>query len=116
MKINTAGHNSLSLQSGGTANINLRGIQITRVNASEFTFTYHNCGTTLTSSCSIYIQSAPTAVGPQTANPVITSDAPGSPLTIPLTGSGQPNTELISLNYVNVDFGVENICAQNTRV
>ncbi len=108
------GANGLSLQSGGTANINLSSIQITGANASEFSLSGNTCATSLSSSCSITIAFSPTAVGAQTANLVITSDAPGSPLTIPLTGAGQPNTAVLSLNYANLDFGVENIGAQYT--
>ena len=104
---------SVALDSEGTLNVTLGNIQITGTNASEFTFINSACASILTSSCTMELQFAPTGLGPRNANLVITSDAPGSPLTIPLTGSGQPATMSFSLSNVNLDFGVENIDAQN---
>jgi hypothetical protein len=112
---------NVALEDGGTSTITLSSIQITGPNAADFTFSYDNCPSVLNSGtyvlapdCFMTLQFAPTANGPRTANLVIVSDAPGSPLIIPLTGVGQPDTTVISLSNVNLDFGVENISAQNT--
>jgi hypothetical protein len=112
---------TIALGSADTSTITVSSIQITGPNAADFTFSYNNCGSVLNSGgdvatpdCFITLQFAPTANGPRTASLVVVSDAPGSPLTVPLTGVGQPDTTVISLSNVNLDFGVENIGAQNT--
>ena len=106
--------NSVSVYSAGTGNVLLSGIQITGTNATDFSIYSDSCGTVLSSSCSISIYFTPSIVGPETASLAITSNATGSPLTIPLTGLGTANTDSLSLNLANIDFGVVGLNGQNT--
>jgi hypothetical protein len=116
-----SGGATLSLLAGGIDNIGLTTIEIAGTNASDFSFTT-NCGSVLIpgsynlSSCSINITFAPPAAGLRTAALIITSDAPGSPLTIPLSGVGLPASNSLSLSEVNADFGFVNIGAQTTSL
>ncbi len=104
---------ALSLLSGGTANITLNNLQISGANASDFLIANTSCGSVLSSSCSVSINFSPSALGARTANLVVTSDAPGSPLTIPLFGTGLPDSSSLSLSSSSMDFGLVNVGMQN---
>ncbi len=106
----------ITLFAGGLTNVDLSGLQITGPNASEFSYST-NCGSVLSptyfiNTCYVQITFTPVAVGLQTANLIITSDAPGSPMSIPLTGVGLPATNVLSFSEVSADFGLVNIGAQ----
>jgi len=110
----TTNNKSISIYSEGTGNVLLSSIQITGTNAADFSIYYESCGTVLSSGCTIEVNFTPSIVGPETANLVIASDATGSPLTIPLTGLGAPDTQALALSAVNLDFGVVGVNGQNT--
>ncbi|HEX4770906.1 MAG TPA: choice-of-anchor D domain-containing protein [Bryobacteraceae bacterium] len=100
--------NTFSLLAGGDT-IDLANIQVTGPNASEFTIVSNTCGTILTSNsaCQMTIQYVPSAAGLQDANLVITSNAAGSPFTLPLTGTGESSSASLLVQYANLDFGFE---------
>ena len=104
----------VSLGSRGNSNITLENFQITGPNAAAFSIVNSYCQSMVSYDCQITIGFAPTVLGPQTANLLITSDAPGSPLTIPLSGVGQAETAALSVSQANIDFGLANISAQTT--
>ena len=107
---------TVSLASEGTqANIGLANLQITGVNAAEFTIASTSCGNVLSTTCQVQIMFAPAGLGMRNANLVVTSDAPGSPLTIPLYGVGQPVSMALAISNASIDFGLENLNAQNLR-
>jgi F5/8 type C domain/Abnormal spindle-like microcephaly-assoc'd, ASPM-SPD-2-Hydin len=58
------------------------------------------CGATIPAagSCTVSIQFVPTATGAATGSLSITSNAPGSPLTVALTGTGTSSTTDLALN------------------
>jgi len=76
--------------------------------ASPFSITSNNCPATLQPhyACGVRVVFTPTAAGPVSGNLTVIDDAPGSPHTVPLTGTGvtapQPHA---SLSRTEIDFG-----------
>jgi hypothetical protein len=69
--------------------MSISSISLTGTNAADFARTT-TCGTTLaaSASCTISVTFRPTATGARTASVSIADNAPGSPHTAPLTGTG----------------------------
>jgi Putative Ig domain/Abnormal spindle-like microcephaly-assoc'd, ASPM-SPD-2-Hydin len=70
-------------------------------NTLDFTIVDDNCiGTTLApgGSCSISVTFSPTTTGTRTANVVYTDNAPNSPQTVPLTGTGSGTPPPLAIN------------------
>jgi hypothetical protein len=80
---------SLTLTSTGNTALTITQIQIIGTNASSFSQT-NNCGSTLqpTQQCSITVTFKPSTIGVMSAQLQIFHNAPGSPLNIPLSGTG----------------------------
>jgi hypothetical protein len=106
---------AVSVNSIGTATPSLSGIQITGDNAADFSITSAGCPTRLSYACSINLQFAPTALGVRNATLQITSDAPGSPLSIALAGVAISQTDAVTLSAVNLDFGVVSLSSQSSN-
>ena len=82
---------SVVLTNSGNTNLSVTAISVGGTNASEFTLAKSNpCGSTVAqgSSCTIQINFKPTASGSQTATLSIIDNAPDSPQTVTLNGSG----------------------------
>ena len=86
----TSSSQSVTLTNTGGAALSIAGIAMTGANPTSFVFA-NNCGTSLAAgaSCSIHGHFAPTATGSLTAAITITDNAPGSPQSITLSGTGQ---------------------------
>ena len=69
--------------------MSITSISFTGANAGDFARTT-TCGATLTAgaNCSISVTFRPTATGARTGTLSVSDNAPGSPHTIPLTGTG----------------------------
>jgi Abnormal spindle-like microcephaly-assoc'd, ASPM-SPD-2-Hydin len=85
----TSGAQFVTVQNTGNAGANVSSITI----SGSPTFTIVNaaaCPATLaaSTSCTLQIVFKPTAVGPQTGNLVVSSNATGSPHQVPITGTG----------------------------
>ncbi|MGA9142556.1 MAG: choice-of-anchor D domain-containing protein [Candidatus Acidiferrales bacterium] len=94
---------SVTLTNSGTGNVS-----ITEGTASGTGFTMSDlAATTLTAgqSTSFTVKYAPTTAGASTGNVSITSNAPGSPLAIPLSGTGTQTQPQLTLNPTAVPFG-----------
>ena len=80
---------SVTLRNSGNASMTISGISIAGTNASDFARTT-TCSTSLAagSSCTISVTFQPTAVGARSASVSIADNAPGTPHTIALTGTG----------------------------
>lgn len=79
------------LTNSGTAPLAISGISVTGTNPSDFVLTpVKNCPSSLAAgaSCNIPVAFAPTANGSRSANISVADNAPGSPQTVPLTGTG----------------------------
>jgi hypothetical protein len=83
----------VTLTNSGQALLTIASISIT----GEFTQT-NNCPTTLAggASCAISVKFHPTVVGVQQGMLAVTSDAPGSPHTVAVTGNGTPPCALLA--------------------
>lgn len=71
--------------------VTISSIAIGGTNASQFSLS-NGCGATLTAgaSCTVQVSATPTATGAQTASLIVTSNATGSPQSVPLSVTGLP--------------------------
>ncbi len=85
----TSSSRTVTLSNTGNATMSITSISITGANAGDFARTT-TCGATLAAgaNCSIPVTFRPTATGARTATLSVSDSAPGSPHTIPLTGTG----------------------------
>jgi hypothetical protein len=69
--------------------LSISSIQVSGIYPNDFTQT-NNCGSSLgaESSCTIAVEMAPQAAGVRTANVIVSDNAPGSPQSVPLSGTG----------------------------
>jgi probable HAF family extracellular repeat protein len=81
--------NPVTLTNVGTTTLTIRGIAITGTNAGDFAQT-HTCGSSLTAgaSCTVSVTFKPTQIGKRTGTLSVTDNAPGSPQTVSLSGTG----------------------------
>jgi probable HAF family extracellular repeat protein len=80
---------TVTLTNVGTTTLTITGIAITGTNAGDFAQT-HTCGSSLAAgaSCAISVTFKPTQIGTRTGTLSITDNAPGSPQTVSLSGTG----------------------------
>jgi trimeric autotransporter adhesin len=99
----------INFTSTGGAELNLNSIAINGANSSEFTAT-NTCGTLPMpmgpdAHCNVTVTLTPTGYGPQTATLTFTDNAPDSPQTVTLTGSGPTFSSSASPNAIKVAQG-----------
>jgi hypothetical protein len=82
-------------------------IVITGTNAGDYSISFNNCGTTLTSGagCTVSVTFRPSASGLRTAAVQITSSAANSPQIVELSGTGLLSTTTDYLTYSTLSFG-----------
>jgi len=80
---------SMTLTNSGTASLSMTGITFTGADASSFSQT-NTCGTSVAvgATCNITITFAPKSAGSLTANLSVADNAPGSPQTVGVSGTG----------------------------
>jgi hypothetical protein len=80
---------TIKITNTGTGNLNITSLTIS--GSTTFTIAGHNCGAAIQpgKNCSVNIRFAPTSLTTFTATLTITSNATGSPHTVPLSGSGK---------------------------
>ena len=103
----------VQLTNSGTATLNLTSVTIT----GNFAISANNCGLTLgaTLSCNISVTFTPTASGNRTGTLSFTNDAPGSPQTVSLQGSGLALTfPAASITPTSLDFGNQVVLTGST--
>ena len=93
------------LTNNQSTTLNITSIAITGANASEFTQS-NTCGSSLAgaSSCTISVIFTPAAIGSRSATLTITDNAPGSPRTASLTGTGIVPVPAASLSPSTLTF------------
>ena len=93
---------TVTLTNRGDGALNISGIIVTGTDATDFSQT-HTCGSSLAvrASCTISVTFAPAQLGPLTAAVTITDNAPGSPQSIALTGTG---LSPVSLSTTSLTF------------
>ncbi len=98
---------TVTLTNSGTATLN-----ITSIAASAQYAETNTCGASVTASgnCTISVTFTPTATGTQNGTITITDNAPGSPHTVSLTGTGTAATApAVSLSPTSLPFGSQTL-------
>jgi hypothetical protein len=95
---------TITLTNTGAATLTLSNVAITGPDASDFAEKTNTCGPTLApnDSCQVSVAFTPTAAGSRSAAVSLTDDAPRSPQTVGLAGTGA--TAAATLSPVNVTF------------
>jgi len=98
----------VTLTNVGDATLSIGSIAVTGANASSFVFA-NTCGSTLAAgaNCTIHGHFGPMTPGALTAAITITDNAPGSPQSIALSGTGVA-VPVVSLSATHLAFGSEN--------
>jgi len=91
---NTSAPQTVTLTNSGAAPLTISGITIVGTNAASFSQT-NTCIGSLTpgASCAVTVRFSPSAAGSHAASISVASNAPGSPLLIPLSGTGVVKTK-----------------------
>ena len=86
---NPSSPQTITLTNSGSATLTISSITITGTNSGDFGKTT-TCGGTLSASasCNIVVTFTPSASGTRTASVSVADNAPGSPHTVPMTGTG----------------------------
>ncbi len=100
----------VSLSNTGTQTLSISSLNVGGADSGDFSQS-NNCGTSVPAgkSCQISVTFAPSATGPRSASIFIVDNAPNSPQSIPLSGTGtQPAVSLSpsSLDYGNQTAGI----------
>jgi 6-phosphogluconolactonase (cycloisomerase 2 family) len=100
---------TITLTSSGNAPVNISSIALGGANAGDFNQT-NTCQSPNTlnpgGSCSVSVTFAPTAAGTRQAMLLVADNAPGSPQSAALTGTGQTSTSGVTLIPANLNFPV----------
>jgi hypothetical protein len=101
----TSSPQSVTLTNTGTASFAISGIDIEGADLSYFAITSNNCGGTVAvgGSCIVSVTFTPTSAIAATANLVFTDSAPGSPQSVPLSGTGTGQSA-VSFNPASITF------------
>lgn len=101
---------TITVTSTGTAPISFTSVAITGANASAFTETT-NCGSAVSTSCTVTVGFKATAAGPSVATLVFTDTATGSPQSVLLTGTATVGglTYTLSLSTSALTFASANV-------
>lgn len=94
----------VTLSNTGSASLTITSIVISGTNSGDFS-QVNGCGSSVAANanCTISVTFTPIALGARSASLVITDNAPGSPHTVPLSGTGTDNESLSisSFNFLN---------------
>lgn len=82
---------TITLTSAGPATLHISSVLLSGANPGDFSLTSNSCMVPLppANSCSLSVVFSPLGAGQRTASVVIADDAPGSPQSVPLAGTGQ---------------------------
>jgi hypothetical protein len=86
----TAATQTVTVRNSGTTTVTISSIALTGTNASEFAIASNTCGTTLaaSASCAVGITFRPQVAAVRSASITVTDNAPGSPHSASLSGTG----------------------------
>jgi hypothetical protein len=106
---------SVTVSNSGTADLTISSAAISGTHAADFAKSADTCfGATVVPSgtCTVSVTFTPAATGSRSAALTLTSNAPGSPHTVNLTGTGvQPE---VSLSTVSLSFGDQQVGSTST--
>jgi hypothetical protein len=91
----TSASQNVTVTNQGNAVLNITSVSVTGPNAAEFHLNAGTCGATVApgATCSLAVSFAPSAPGARNANLAVADNAPGSPQTLALTGTGTTPTQ-----------------------
>jgi ASPM-SPD-2-Hydin domain-containing protein/HYDIN/CFA65/VesB family protein/centrosomal CEP192-like protein len=104
----TSAAQTITVTNNGTASLHITSITFTGTNASDFAKSADTCtGATvnLTGACTVSVTFSPTATGSRSASISFTDDAPSSPQTVALSGTGVALAPGTSFNPTSLSFG-----------
>ena len=106
----TSGGQNINISNTGNAAVTLTSELLTGANAGDYAISFNNCAASLTSgsSCIAQITFSPTAVGARTASLTVTDNATGSPQSVPISGTGQTATRILSFSPASLTFAAQN--------
>jgi hypothetical protein len=101
---------NVTLTNTGSATLKISSIAVTGANSGDFS-QQSNCGSSLSAgaNCTITVTFTPTAPGSRSASVSVSDNAPGSPQSIPLSGTGVGAVVMLSptsLNFGNQTVGI----------
>lgn len=100
----------VSVTNYGTNPVTFTSASISGANPSDFAIASSNCSVLAsTSSCAIYIAFRPAASGLRSAILVVQDNAPGSPQSVPLFGTGVPPAPILSFSPSAVNFAPQGV-------
>ncbi|MBA2286472.1 MAG: choice-of-anchor D domain-containing protein [Ktedonobacteraceae bacterium] len=114
----TSAAQTLKLTNTGNSALHISSIALNGTNTGDFTQS-NDCpqgSNTLApgAACTITVTFAPTANGSRAASVVVTDDAPNSPQSASLSGTGTTPVARVSLSPANLDFGSQNVNSTST--
>jgi N,N-dimethylformamidase beta subunit-like protein/ASPM-SPD-2-Hydin domain-containing protein/centrosomal CEP192-like protein/HYDIN/CFA65/VesB family protein len=106
----TSAAQTVTVKNTGIASLHVTSASLTGTNAADFAITANTCnGATVApnATCTISVTFTPGAAGSRTAALSVSDDAPASPQSAPLTGTGA--TSGVSFNPTSVNFGNQTV-------
>ena len=106
---------TVTVINSGSANLTVSGVSLTGANSGQFTKGASTCTTPVAPAgqCTVKVAFSPTSTGNKTASLSFTTDAPGSPQTVALTGTGtQPG---LGADPDPVDFADQVVGSSSTE-
>ncbi|HEX6542670.1 MAG TPA: N,N-dimethylformamidase beta subunit family domain-containing protein [Ktedonobacterales bacterium] len=103
----TSNAQMVTVTNTGTASLHITGVALTGPNAADFAVANNTCtGTSMVpgASCTVSVTFTPGAQGGRSATLSFSDDAPASPQTVALSGTGTVPTPGISFNPTSVNF------------
>ena len=104
----TSATQSVTLRNVGNANLTVSSVTVSGANAGDFSVATDSCSTgTLApnGTCSVSVRFAPTAAGARSASLRFADNAPDTPQTVALSGTGVAPAPGITLTPPSLDFG-----------
>jgi len=103
----TSGQTYVAVQNTGTNPVTFTSVVIAGSNAADFAISSNGCNGIVNplQTCYEYVTFTPLATGARTAHLSFTDTATGSPQVVSLAGTGESQTETLTLNYLDYGFG-----------
>lgn len=104
---NTTASQTVTITSTGTGTLHISSVSLGGLDPNDFAM-QNGCGGAYATntSCMIGVTFSPLAAGQRTATIMVYDDAPNSPQTIPLAGTGSaPTQPVVSLSPTSISFG-----------
>jgi N,N-dimethylformamidase beta subunit-like, C-terminal/HYDIN/CFA65/VesB-like, Ig-like domain/Cep192 domain 4 len=108
----TSGALGLTLTNTGTSSLNVTSVTLGGANPGDFAKSADSCtgaNIAVNATCTVSVTFSPTATGSRSASLSFTDNAPASPQTVALSGTGVSASPTVSFNPTSVGFGNQNI-------